>query len=159
MKLLPSQHNTPDYCVTLFKAIYAGCMCLAVTCCMHFCLTGQNLLHSTVVRQEWNEFFMNTEVRVSTADLAEKPVPAAPAKFCLMPWRHSPLVSFTEAAWVHTSHTGFLVSPYTSYLMPWKQAFYLKQLPCSCMSSYLSYWFSGVPIHILPHALKAGILP
>ena len=73
--------------------------------------------------------------------------------------RHSTLNSFAVAAWVNTSHTGFLVSPYTSCLMPWKQAFYFKQLCCSCMSSYLSYFFSGVPIHILPHALKAGILP
>ena len=77
----------------------------------------------------------------------KKKNPAAHAKFCLMPWRHSPLISFTETVLVHTSHTGFLVFPYTSCLMPWKQAFSFKfkQLHCSCMSSYLSYWFLWCP--------------
>ena len=67
IKLLPSRrkfcvHNTTMHHVTSCKATYVMCVCLAVTCHLHFWQNDRDFLRATVVTRGGTD----TEIRVST---------------------------------------------------------------------------------------------
>ena len=54
--MFTAYNNTPVSSVTLFEATYAGCMCVAVTCHLHFWQNERDLLDATAVTRGWDGY-------------------------------------------------------------------------------------------------------
>ena len=73
MKLQPSWckfcvHHTTMLQVTSCEATHIRCMCLAVTCQLHFWQNDQDLLRATAVTWGWNGYWNKRQHRKSTLE-------------------------------------------------------------------------------------------